>query len=198
MVESEETVKQDYITVSGSTEFEDDDAALEAFVQLKELTFGETFDERDTTIDSDDSEGISIVFYHTENNDQLRVYTTEDGQVNIRCTLFGDSVLDAQGILETIKGELDEITMSSVTATKYIEIAFDSLEFPIQSETEYNVTGIRITEPEANYIAQETDEQGVLFINRDRRLNEDGKLSTVAPLGGSDQSAIDEFIDKFA
>lgn len=198
MAENEETVKQDKIAVGGYTEFDDDDAALEALVQLKELTFGETFDERDTTIDSDDSEGISIIFYHTEQGNELRVHTTEDDHVHITCKLVDDHIRDTQDILETVADEVGEITIGQTITIRYIEVAFDSLDFPIQDDTEHNVTGIRITDPEANYITQTEDEHGMLFVSRDRRFDEDGKLTDVEPLGVSDWEAINKFIDEFA
>lgn len=198
MAESEAPGKQDYIAIGGSTEFEDDDAALEALVQLKELTFGEDFDDRDTSLDSEESDGISILFHHSDLPNKLRIYTTEDGHVHITCTLFEDSALNAQEILETISEEVGKITIGYVVSLRYLEIAFSSLDFPIQEDTEYNVTGIRISESEANYITQATDEQGVLFISRERRLDEEEDLTEIKPLGTSDWEAIDEFIDKFA
>jgi len=197
MVKNGDTGKQDYITVGGSTEFDDDDAALEALVQLKELTFGDVFNERNTTLDSEESDGISIIFYHTETRNRLQVYTTEEGHVHITCSLVGDSALEMQDICETVADEVGEILIGHSTAVRFIDVGFDSLDFPIHEDTDHNVTGIRITEPEANYIVQATEEHGVSFISRDRRFDEVENLRDISPLGTYDWEAVDEFISKF-
>lgn len=197
MVENEAPRHQDYIAVAGSTEFEDDDTALEALVQLKELTFGDTFNDRETSIDSEESDGISILFYHTEENNRLRVYTTEGGHVHITCRLEEDFALNAQDILETIADEIGGMEISHASAVRFLELAFDSLDFPIQPSTSHKVTGIRITEPEANYITQATEQKGVSFVSRDRRFDEGRDLTEITPLGAADWEAINDFVDKF-
>jgi len=189
---------RDAIVIGGSTEFQDDDAALEALVQLKELSFGDVFDERDTSIDSEEGDGISIIFYHTDQGNSLRLHTADEGNVHISCDLSGESILEAQNVLTTVGDEVGEIVLSRVTAMRFLEVAFDSLDFPIREETEHDVTGIRITESDAAYVAQAVEDRSNVFVSRDRRLDEGKSLSEVPEVGESDWEAIDGFIDKFS
>lgn len=55
-------------SLTAKSEFEDDESALEALVQLKDVDFGEVYNNRVTSLDSDEDEGISISFSMMNNH----------------------------------------------------------------------------------------------------------------------------------
>lgn len=197
MSDGEEEERHDYLSALVSADFEDDDEALEALVQLKEMEFGDIFDDRDTSIDSDESEGISISFSHSEDRNTLKLQTTSEGHVHISCNLYNEWIGDAHSILSKISNEIGQLHLQHALTVMHYDIQFDSLDFPIKEDSEYDVSGIRITETDANYIVQDIDLPGKTFVSRDRQLEKSENIEETPDLGPSDQEAIAEFIHQF-
>jgi len=195
MSEEENSGRNNSISVAASTDFENDDAALEALVELKEVEFGTVFEERDTTIGSEDEEGISIQFENTDWNNYLRIYTTGGGHVHMVLNLDERWIEEAHDILSTVSDEIGTVELQDVNATMYLELAFESLRLPFEEDSDFSITGIRITEPDANYIIQDVAEG--TFVNRNRRLEDENELEKVDRVGEADIEAIEQYIERF-
>lgn len=197
MSADEDEGSRDYLTISAYTDFEDDDEALESLVNLKELEFGDVFTERTTTLDSDETEGLSIVFTHSEHANFLRITTTGGGHVHITGRINDEHIADVDNVMDKLLDKVGEISIEVLSVVVFLDIEFDSLAFPVKSETSYDISGIRITEENAHYIIQETDHRGTTFVSRDRRVDDDNTYDELKPVGNSDVEAIEQFIAEF-
>lgn len=144
--------------VTATSSFEDNEQALEALVELKEMDFGEVFTNRDTELDADEGRGISIFFYHDEMSNYLNLYTDSDNELRISLALVGDSVSEAALIVNQLLSRIDLISNDLIMIHDEFERSYQSLDLPIEKDAELHIVGVRIEHEGADYIIQEDDD----------------------------------------
>ena len=148
------------LTLSAASEFENNDQALESLVQLKELDFGEEFINRDTKLETDEGESISIHFHHDDKINTLYLTVNSETNIMITLSLGGNDITRADSVLERIFESTGNVTIKEVNLYKIYDVDFNSLQLPISDDTEHQVTGIKITHDNREYIIQqESDEK---------------------------------------
>lgn len=161
MSESERDWTARFVSIEASSSFESDESALEALVHLKEIDFGDLFTNRDTQLDSEESEGIAITFFHDEMANYLSLQTIPDSELQIRMTLADESVNQSSTVLNEILRFVESIVPDETYLFKEFDIPFRSLDLPIEDETELNIIGIRIQQDGAEYVIQESEDDDI-------------------------------------
>lgn len=182
--------------VEAYSEFESDDDALEALVQLKELDFGNLFDEREVKLDSAEDEGISINFHHSEVHNSLHLNSGDDSNVSIYLTLVNDDLSEAGSVFSSIKDSIGEMMFKSIQLFKNFDVDFHSLDLPIEESTDLSVIGIRIDESNREFIVQKnTEEDGTTTVNMVMENIEEEFGDSVSELGVQERDSTIEFIE---
>lgn len=156
----------EFASVEATSSFKSDEEALEALVQLKELDFGDLFTNRDTQLEPDEEQGIAIHFYHDEVTNSLNLNTDSDSRLRIHLSLAGDDIKETGSVLNKILELVNPITQKEITIFKEFDRIFQSLDLPIQEESDLEVVGIRVRRNNADYIIQETEDDKVLVTVR--------------------------------
>lgn len=157
MSESEEPPDQ-LFSLSAYSDFEGDDEALEALVQVKELDFGEVFNSRDTQLDTGEGESIMIQFYHDDMFNSLNISGGNESDIMITLNLTGEDINKAGSVLKNILDCIGGMTIETVNLYKTYDVPFASLQLPIEDGTDHYVTGLRIERDEREYIIQQQDD----------------------------------------
>lgn len=161
-VETTQQAVSDLVTwVEASASFEDDDEALESLVELKELDFGDSFTSRKTQLNPESGQSISITFAHDERQNSLFLFIGSDSDLNILLRLISDDVGKGFEIFNKIHLQTGSISVEEITIHKTYERPLNSLNLPIQSDTELDIRGIRIRHRGGDYIIQETEDDTV-------------------------------------
>lgn len=184
------------VTVQATSHFEDDDEALEALVQLKEIELGDVFTDRDTQLDADDGEGISIVFSHDEIYNHLHLQTDTESNVDLSLSLSNEHVDSSSSILNKILEKVGPITTESLILFKTFEMSFQSLNLPLDQDTELDVTGIKIRRDNTTYIIQEDDE-GKVSVSTNRDVEQEIEDTFPDDIGSKEIKRASEFIEEF-
>lgn len=150
-----------WAAVDATSSFDSDEESLEALVQLKEVDFGDRFTNRETQLESDDGQGISIRFFHDEAHNSLSLRTDSESTLKIHLRLVDGYVEESAPILNKILPFVGPISVDMVFITKEFNLPFESLNLPIQSDTDLDIVGIRIRRYEADLIIQETDDSDI-------------------------------------
>ena len=158
MTEEESAAPEVSAHVSAISSFDNDEEALEALVQLKELDFGRLFTNRDTQLDSDEGQGISITLYHDEKSHFLALRTKEESNINITLSLSNDVIGEIPEVLNKILPHVGSITHKDTVVYKKFDKTFESLDLPLEEDRNLNIVGIRISQGKMNYIIQEDDD----------------------------------------
>lgn len=155
--EEVDSIPENWVSVHGDALFESADDALECLVQLKELKFGDVFTDRETELDSEENDRISIQFSNSDNFNSLRVYTDSENELTVRLSLEGEYPKQGSQIMSKILDHIPPITISNITVMKEYDTPFAALELPIVNSN-YDVIGIRINHEGVDYILQEHNE----------------------------------------
>jgi len=189
--------RPDIYTIHASSPFPDDNEALEALVQLKNIDFGDLFSNRETQLDAEEGEGIAITFYNPEGLNSLSLNTTSESNVSINLTLAGDDVENAEAVLKRIKERVGKINVHHIDSFRYIDISFDELELPIKDDTPHQVIGIRIRRDVADYIVQHDTSNSQIYVSMRREFDDGIDFEELDSVGAVDFERIDEFIHEF-
>lgn len=179
----------------GISEFDDDDGALEALVQLKELEFGELFTDRETQLDTDENEGIMIRFYHDNEYSALNISTDSESNVKIALNVEGDEINEARSVLLSIQNKIGDIEINSISLFRTFNFPFNSLNLPIDQTTNYDVAGIRIDYEGGRYIIQQ-NEQDSTSVNASWE-NPSDSIDESENIGEKYVEKVDNFIGEF-
>lgn len=154
--------------VRASSTFESGEAALEALVQLKEIELGDLFTNRDTQLDSDENEGISITFFHDEQPNSLILRLTNDTQLQVRFFVDNREADLAAELFDEILAVTEQLSRDELVISKEFDQPYTSLETPFEEDTELDIVGLRIAEPDGDYIVQksESGDINVLFSDK--------------------------------
>lgn len=182
------------VQIRASSTFEDDEEALEALVNLKEIDTGDVFTDRETKLDSDESDGISIVFAHEDDTNILRLGTGPESNVEIILHLTENHTESASKLMNTLLSEMGKITLRNVIVTQRFDMPFHTLSLPIEEDAELDVVGIRLSHGGADYIIQETDDD-MVSVTRNRDVNEAEEDEFPSDIGIADLEKSKEFIN---
>lgn len=149
----------EWLTLDAKSEFESDDEALESLVQLKEITFDDVFSNRETNLESEDEEGISIFFYDDDSN-SLTLSINGEGDLIIHLTLTLEKIEIVPQIMNRLLGTLDSITPHHSHIIMKFDIPFNSLDLPIK-ESDMDITGIKISSDEGSYVIIDDGSGGI-------------------------------------
>lgn len=155
-----------FASIEATSSFESDEEALEALVQLKELDFGDLFTNRDTQLEPDEEQGISIHFYHDEVSNSLNLNTDSDSSLRIHLSLADEDIGKSATVLNSILEIVKPIIQKEITIFKEFNRTFQSLELPIQEGSDLEVVGIRVRRDQTDYIIQGTENDQVLVTVR--------------------------------
>lgn len=147
-----------WVNIRAKIPYEESDEALEALVQLKELEFGEIFTDRDTKLDADEDEGISIRFHHEDEFNLLSLAINDGNDINIQLILQGKYQDMFSSILNPIQESVENIIVSDFVKGRSFDTPFSGIDLPIVDESETEVIGIRVRIDELEYIIQELRE----------------------------------------
>lgn len=173
--------------------FENDDEALETLVQLKELDFDEVFTSRQTQLDAEGGEGISITFHHDEKENLLRFYTDSESNIKSDLALFGDDISAAESVLERLLDGLGQTEIDEVAFYKVYEIPYEALQLPIEEETEYQVTGVKISHEGRDYIIQKDGDE--TSVNMEWKVTDEDTESVISSIGEQTIEVTREFVE---
>lgn len=158
MSESQEGPKE-FFSVRASSAFEGDEEALEALVQLKELDFGDIFNNRDTQLDTDEGETLSINFSHDSAYNSLRLSTSEESNVGIALSLTDEHMYQAETVLQKLSENIDGMAIDIISIYTIFDVHFTNLNLPIREDTDLHIIGLRVEQNDREYIIQESDEE---------------------------------------
>lgn len=189
-------VPTEIFNVGGVSKFDEDEKALEALVQLKELEFGEVFNDRETQLDTDKGESLSIRFYHDGKFNSLHLSSKEDSDILVRLTLADDEIPHAENVLRKLMQSLDDLTIETINIHKKYDVLFNNLHLPIREDMDYQVIGLRIEKDGREYIIQQGDDEGTSVYMQ----LEDPKGDTdtiVSNIGERASEVTTEFVESF-
>lgn len=155
-----EAIRDVRVMIEASSEFESDEDALEALVQLKDLDFADVFLEKETQLDPEEGQSISISFYNEDTRDSLHLYTAPDSNLQIWLHLSDDTIDNGSQILNDILPLVGPISIDDIAVYRKFEQPFHEFDLPLSEDSELNVIGIRIEIDDAQYIIQEGEEEG--------------------------------------
>lgn len=184
------------LTVSAKSTFDDDDEALEALVQLKDLDFEHSFDERETQLDNDESESILIRFYQDEGYNSLNLTAGPDSDVRINLSLVDDAISDGSRIMTQITERISGVELDHIDIYREMTIPFGSLDLPIVEGEGCQVTGIKLRSDEVDYIIQEEEEGTSVHASWDE-ISGDTE-SIIENLGQAQVDQATEFVESFS
>ena len=165
--------------VRGEAEYSSAEEALENLVQLKDVEFSEIFNDRETELESEDSEGISIKFRHSDKSNWLSLSTDSDHQLQVGLSLVDDNIQDFESVLSEILKRIPPLTLNNTTAVKKYDLNFRSLNLPIREDWEPEITGIRLKYWGVDFIVQASvndDDTIRVTATRDLNLELEGKI----------------------
>lgn len=145
----------------GQASFQSAEEALEILVTLKEAEFGDTFTNRDTELDSEENDGISIIFSHDDNYNRLSLSTDSNNQLKLLLVLQEDYVDEASEVINTLLEYVPPLTIEERTVIKRYERPFESLGIPIDDDFDLDMIGIRIKHKGIDYIIQEDEDDSI-------------------------------------
>lgn len=179
MTDEENAVPEVSVHVSASSSFDNDEEALEALVQLKELDFGQLFTNRDTQLDSNEGQGISITFYHDEKSHFLALRTQDESNISISLTLADDVINEIPEVLNKMLPHVGSITHEDTVVYNKFDRVFESLDLPLKEDRDLNIVGIRISQGKMNYIIQEDDDNDGIEVTMIKEFEQ--KFEDVVP-----------------
>lgn len=182
------------LNVGATAEFSDDEEALEALVQLKELDFGDVFNDRVTELDDEETEGLSISFFHDDLDNSLYLHSTSDSNVHINLALGGDYLERAGPVFEKVIENLESVAIDSILLLAHFDYPFNSLNLPLAEESEHEITGIKLIDDGVEYIIQ-AEEEGT-FVSASWSDPGSGE-DLVNELGQREMANTTEFIESF-
>lgn len=153
---------EEWVRIEAESSFESGEEALESLVKLKDMDFEELFTNRNTQLDSEENEGISISFYHDERSSFLQLTTDEENTLNILLTLAKPDIEEAPNVMNNLLTNIRPILLQELVITKPFDRPFHTLDLPIEDDTEYDIVGIRIRQERGDYIIQEEETDRVL------------------------------------
>jgi len=185
--------ENEYISIRATSGFQDDDEALETLVQLKELEFGDIFTKSETSLNNEEGEGIHIQFSNDNNFNQLLLSTDESGDVVIALSLIQECIPESSDVFSKLYNKIDGIKIDNIDLIQVYDIPFSSLDLPIKQDSEYNVTGIKISEEPADYVIRAGDNGETTVYGRWRDLPEDTD-EIISDIGSKQIEQSDELI----
>jgi len=151
-----------------SSTFESGEAALEALVQLKDIELGDLFTNRDTRLDSEEDEGISITFFHDERPNSLVLRVTEDTQLRIQFIVDNEEADLSSKLFNEILDVTGGLTRDELIISTELDRPYASLDTPVRENADLDIVGLRIAEPDGDYIVQESESGDISVIFHDK------------------------------
>ena len=139
----------------GRATFENDEEALQTLAEMKDMDFGDYFTSRSTNLGDEESQGISLSFYHDEVDNFLRLSTESENELRIRLNLENDDVSSVREVIGKVLSEVGPITQEDVIAYKRYDISFGSLDTPIEDDPDLEINGLKLTAYGSDIIIQE-------------------------------------------
>lgn len=154
------------VRVEATSDFEDDEEALENIVGIKDVEFENIFTDKETDLDTDGESGISLTFTHDEKENVLYITTDDSSSLNIDLYLDGEDIAQSGTVLRKIHNYIPDLTVTNMNVFGIYDIPFRSLDLPIDDDTDLEVSGIKFRNQGGDCIIQETDEGkvSVLFL----------------------------------
>lgn len=186
------------LTLHAESEFADDEEALEALVNLKEMDVEDVFTNRDTQLDSDDGDGISIRFHTQDSINYLSLTTDSESNVHISLRLDEESIPQTESILDRIQDEIGDIDLRHIDTYRDSDTPFDEFDFPIVEDTEHNVRGIRIDQGNCQFIVQQWGDPSGILVSLRRDFDEGTRYRDIDGTGAIELERITEFLGEFS
>lgn len=142
----------------GRATFEDDEEALQTLAEMKDMEFGDYFTSRSTNLGDEESQGISLSFYHDEVDNFLRLSTESESELLIRLNLQNDDISSVREVIGKVLSEVGPINQEEIIAYKRYEIPFGSLNTPIEDDPDLEINGLRLTVNGSDIIVQEKED----------------------------------------
>ena len=147
-----------WVNIEASASFDTADEALECLIELREVSFENIFTDRNTELDSEDGEGISITFYNENNRNSLRLSTDSDINLNIRLSLVDEYHSESPEIVNELLSFVSPIHIDEIIIYQIYEHPFRDLDLPITDESDFDVIGVRVKHQGADHIVQEDED----------------------------------------
>lgn len=192
---AEDSVPSEFLSIRATSGFQDDDEALENLVQMKEMEFGSTLSNTETSLNTEENESIHIKFSDDNNNNQLTLSVGDDSDIIITLQLVQDEMSTSDEIFDKLSENLDEINIVSVDLFMTYELPFTSLQLPIKEDTPHDVSGIKITHEGAGYVIQSSENEGetTVYVRWDDFSEDAGEV--ISDIGPKQIQEAEQFIE---
>jgi hypothetical protein len=185
----------EFISIRATSEFQDDDEALENLVQMKEIQFENTLPKTETSLNTDENESIHVRFSSDENLNQLTLSVGDGGSIKISLTLIKSSISESPSIFDKLSDNLKDIRIVDIDLFREYELPFNSLTLPIKEDSSHEVSGIKINHDAASYVIQSSEDGGnVTLYARWDSLSEDAGEG-LSDIGTKQHKKAEEFFE---